>query len=65
MTNKKQSQEFYVVTRNKRRTEDRNYTNASDAEMRAEKLRSVLREYDPSDVRNVSVIKTQKPNRIR
>lgn len=65
MVNEKQSQEFYVVTRNKRRIEDKNYTNTSDAEMRAEKLRSALREYDPSDVRNVSVVKTQKPNRIR
>lgn len=65
MTSTKQSQTFYVVTRNKRRIEDTNYANISDAEIRAEKLRLVLKEYDPNDVKKVSVMKTQKPNRIR
>lgn len=65
MTSTKQSQTFYVVTRNKRRIEDINYTSISDAEIRAEKLRSVLKEYDPNDVKRVSVTKTQKPNKIR
>jgi len=65
MTSTKQSQTFYVVTRNKRRIEDINYTNISDAEIRAEKLRSALKEYDPNDVKRVSVTKTQKPNKIR
>ena len=55
----------YVVTRAGRRTEDRNYTNASDASLRAEHLRQVLREWDPSQVNQVEVVKTNKPHQIR
>ena len=65
MTDTNQSKEFYVVTRNKRRVEDKNYLNSSDAEIRAEKLRAVLREYDPYDSRKVSVVRTKTPHRIR
>lgn len=65
MINTDTKQTVYVVTRNKRRIEDRNYSNAQDAELRADKLRDVLRKYDPSDVRNVSVVSTKKPNQIR
>ena len=64
--NKKQSQKrVYVVTRNQRRTEEKNYLNFSEAELRAEKLKSVLRQYDPRDAKRVSVIETTKPHRIR
>lgn len=64
--NKKQSQKcVYVVTRNQRRTEEKNYLNFSDAEFRAEKLKSVLREYDPRDAKRVSVVETTKPYQIR
>ena len=59
MINTDTKQTVYVVTRNKRRIEDRNYSNAQDAELRADKLRDVLRKYDPSDVRNVSVVSTK------
>jgi len=63
---KKQSQDsVYVVTRNQRRIEDTNYKNLSDAEFRADKLRNVLKTYDPSDVKRVAVVQTQKPHRIR
>ena len=55
----------YVVTRDGRRTEERNYTSAADAKMRAEALKAVLAEWDPSGVRSVSIVKTNKPNRIR
>jgi len=65
MTKTDIKQNVYVVTRNKRRIEDKNYFNAQDAEARAEKLRDVLRQYDPMDVRNVSVVSTKKPNQIR
>lgn len=65
MINTDNKQTVYVVTRNKRRIEDKNYSNAQDAEVRAEKLRDVLRQYDPADVRNVSVVSTKKPNQIR
>ena len=55
----------YVVTRNQRRTEDRNYSELQDAEFRAAKLKAVLKKWDPADVKNVEVIRTKKPNRIR
>jgi hypothetical protein len=55
----------YVVTRNQRRTEDRNYSELQDAELRAAKLKAVLKEWDPADTRNVEVVRTKKPNRIR
>jgi len=55
----------YVVTRNQRRTEDRDYPKLEDAELRAAKLKAVLKKWDPADVKNVEVIRTKKPNRIR
>ena len=55
----------YVVTRNQRRTEERNYSEFHDAELRAAKLKAVLKEWDPADVKNVEVVRTKKPNRIR
>lgn len=65
MTDKQSSPTFYVVTRDKRRVEDKNYQVLSDAEIRAEKLRNVLREWDPSQVNKVSIQKTKTPYRIR
>ena len=55
----------YVVTRNKRRVEDVNYSSSKDADDRAARLRGVLKEWDPNDLKNVSVSKTKKPNQIR
>lgn len=55
----------YVVTRNQRRIEDRDYSELHDAELRAAKLKAVLKEWDPADVKNVEVVRTKKPNRIR
>ena len=55
----------YVVTRNNRRVEDRNYSSPKDAEARASRLRTVLKEWDPVDAKKVSVSKTKKPNQIR
>lgn len=65
MTEKTTAQTFYVVTRDKRRTEDKNYLSKEDAEFRAEKLRAVLRTFDPQDVKKVSVVSTKTPNKIR
>lgn len=65
MTDKESSPTFYVVTRNKRRVEDKNYTNLSDAEIRAEKLKAVLKEWDPSQVKKVFVESTKTPHKIR
>jgi len=55
----------YVVTRNKRRTEDRNYSDSQDAELRAANLKYSLKEWDPKDVKKVEVVRTKKPNQIR
>lgn len=55
----------YVVTRDKRRIEDVNYSSLSDANLRADRLRSVLKEWDPNDASKVDVRKTKKPNQIR
>lgn len=65
MTEEKTSPTVYVVTRDKRRIEDRNYHDRSDAEIRADKLRFVLKAFDPQDVKRVSVVSTKRPNRIR
>ena len=46
----------YVVTRNKRRVEEKNYSNLKDAEDRASSLRSALKEWDPKDVKKLSLI---------
>ncbi len=55
----------YVVTRDGRRIEDENYTNHNDAKARAQILKAVLTEWDPSAVSSVSIVKTDKPKRIR
>ena len=55
----------YVVTRNNRRTESRNYSSLSQAEQRASSLKQALKRFDPKDVKKVNVIKTKKPNQIR
>lgn len=60
-----QKKKVYVVTRNSRRIEDRNYTSAEDAEVRAQKLRTVLKKYKDPDQRKVKVVHTDKPQRIR
>lgn len=65
MTEKTPEPMVYVVTRDKRRIEDRNYLSKSDAEIRADKLRVVLKTFDPQNVKRVSVVSTKKPNKIR
>ena len=55
----------YVVTRDGRRTEDRNYSSASEAKERLAALKEVLAKWDPAGVKSVAVVKTDKPNRIR
>lgn len=55
----------YVVTRNSRRIEDRNYTSKEDAQVRAEKLVKTLKQYNDPDQRKVKVVKTSSPSKIR
>jgi hypothetical protein len=55
----------YVVTRNGRRIEDKNYTCAEEARHRAGRLRGLLKHWNDRDASAVKVTKTDKPNRIR
>jgi hypothetical protein len=55
----------YVVTRNSRRVEDRNYSSREDAEARAQKLVNVLKTWKDPDQKKVRVIETDKPQKIR
>ncbi len=55
----------YVVTRDGRRIEEENYPTHAQAKDRADILRALLSEWDPSSARSVSVVKTDKPRRIR
>lgn len=64
MTESKQKT-VYVVTRNSRRTEFRNYETKAEAEVRAEKLVNVLKKWKDPDQRKVRVVETLTPLRIR
>ena len=55
----------YVVTRSKRRIESTNYSSFADAEGRAIVLKEMLKEWDPSDIKRVEIVRTKKPNQIR
>jgi len=64
MTDKIQKK-VYVVTRNSRRTEHRNYESRTDAEFRAQKLVDVLKKWKDPDFNKVKVVHTSSPARIR
>jgi hypothetical protein len=55
--------EVFVVTRDKRRTSDKNYINEEDAKKEAQYWIRICKNYDPSS--KVSIVKTNKPKRIR
>ena len=55
--------EVYVVTRDRRRTSDRNFTNEEDAKREAQYWIGICKNYDPAS--KVSIIKTNKPRKIR
>ena len=55
--------EVFVVTRDRRRTSDRNFTNEEDAKREAQYWIGICRNYDPSS--KVSIVKTNKPRKIR
>lgn len=61
----KKEKTVYVVTRNSRRIEDRNYTNKEDAQARAEVLVQVLKKWKDPDVKKVRVEQTTTPGKIR
>jgi hypothetical protein len=55
----------YVVTRNSRRIEERNYASKEDAESRAQQLVTVLKTWKDPDQNKVRVVKTDRPTKIR
>lgn len=61
--NKDSQPMVYVVTRDRRRTSDRNFTNEEDAKREAHYWIGICRNYDPSS--KVSIVKTNKPRKIR
>lgn len=64
MTEKIQKKK-YVVTRNSRRVEDKNYDLKEDAQERASKLVAVLKQWRDPDLKKVKVVQTSSPSRIR
>ena len=66
MINKNNNTEkVYVVTRDKRRIEEKNYSTMHAAESRLKALQKVLKEYDPSGLNRIGIVCTKKPNQIR
>jgi hypothetical protein len=64
-TEDKQGIKLYVVTRNSRRIEDKNYLNKEDAEVRAQTLVDMLKQWKDPDHKKVKVVETSKPAKIR
>lgn len=62
---KKDINPCYVVTREGRRVEDKNYTDKYDAEERALKLVAMVQEYSPHEKDSVSIVYTSEPYKIR
>ena len=60
----KDKQACYVVTRQGRRIEDRNYTTEGSAQSRAEQLRDMLKKHDPKQARSVGIVYTSDPRKI-
>jgi hypothetical protein len=56
-------QTVYVVTRDRRRTSDWNFSKESDARDEAQYWINICRQYDPKS--KVSIVKTDKPRKIR
>ena len=53
----------FVVTRDKRRTSEWNFTNESEAKQEAQYWIGICKNYDPAS--KVSIVKTDKPRKIR
>ena len=55
--------DVFVVTRDRRRTSDKNFVNETDAKIEAQYWINICKNYDPSS--KVSIVKTNKPRKIR
>jgi hypothetical protein len=53
----------FVVTRDRRRTSDWNFTNEADAKQEAQYWIGICKNYDPAS--KVAIVKTDKPRKIR
>ncbi len=60
----KSTEAFYVVTRNGRRVEDRDYSLQKDAEYRASKLHEMVKKYDPNTPNKIEIVYTSLPRKI-
>tara|TARA_B100001093_G_C26454472_1_gene853736 strand:- start:463 stop:678 length:216 start_codon:yes stop_codon:yes gene_type:complete len=56
-------QDVYVVTRDRRRTSDWNFTTEAEAKQEAQYWINICKVYDPSS--KVSIVRTNKPRKIR
>ena len=64
-TPEKQEKKVYVVTRDTRRIEDKNYATKEEAEVRAQALVDMLKKWKDPDLKKVKVVETSKPAKIR
>ena len=60
---KNMGRDVYVVTRDRRRTSDKNFQLERDAQNEANYWINIVRQYDPRS--KISIVKTNKPKRIR
>lgn len=60
----KDSDSFYVVTRDGRRIEDTNYRVKSEAESRALRLCDMLKTWDKTTLNKVAIIQTNSPHKV-
>jgi hypothetical protein len=60
----KDSDSFYVVTRDGRRIEDTNYRVKSEAESRALRLCDMLKRWDKTTLNKVAIIQTNSPHKV-
>ncbi len=57
------SPQVFVVTRDKRRPSDRNFTSEHDAQVESNYWIKIVKQYDPRS--KISIVRTDKPKRIR
>ena len=62
-TNATQQPEVFVVTRDGRRTSEKNFPSHQDARWESDYWINIARKYDPRS--KVAIVKTNKPKRIR
>jgi|TARA_B110000305_G_scaffold209030_1_gene241697 hypothetical protein len=60
-----EKKKVFVVTRNFRRVEDKNYTTKEEAEVRSKILVNVLKKWKDPDSKKVRVIESAEPYKIK